>query len=619
MSEELGRLWEALGWSSYALRHDPSLAWAIENVTRLHSMLTPKTPMTLAAANPVRELDPKAFPLTRHSGKTWDAAQPVESSETGVRFENVAAAIGIEFRYFNGNDPKTMGNKMYEVNGGGVGVLDYDRDGWPDLYLTQGCKWPPPGQTNSTLDAIYRNNGGVSFEEVSRQANIREPGFGQGVTVGDFDNDGFPDLYVANIGKNRLFRNQGDGSFVDVTDAAGLNGQQWTTSCAMADLNGDSFPDLYDVNYLQGKDLFERTCVHEDGIVRVCMPKEFDAEQDRLYLSRGGGPFLEQSRATGIDVADAPGLGIVVADLDGSGLPAIFVANDGVRNFYFRNVDTSGTVPQFHEQGILHGVAFDVTGQSQACMGIAVGEVSGDARLDLLVTNFLNELNCLYVQESNGQFRDATRKSGLDRASYQVTGFGTEFLDADLDGRPDLVIANGHVADRTALDEPYEMKPQFYQNIGGGRFQKTTAEKLGKYFEKKHLGRALAVLDWNRDGREDFAVMHLDEPVALVSNQSDPAGSYLSLRLVGVRSNRDAIGTEVTVLTGGRRIHRQLTAGSGFQASNQRVLTFGLGQAKVVDRLEIRWPSGQQQSWSQVPTNTELIAIEGTSQLAALP
>lgn len=557
-----------------------------------------------------------AYPLPQgHSelAKTNQPAQTATAASQRIAFVEEAARLGINFVFRNGSQPVTDSEFMFEFSGGGVGVLDFDLDGWPDLYFTQGSDQPPQLPQVSLLDRLFQNTGAGQFIDVTMSSGIHETGFSQGCSIGDFDNDGFPDLYVANIGANRFYRNNGDGTFSDLTAATGTAGDWWTTSCAIADFNGDGCPDIFTVNYVTGKDLFTQPCRMSDGSPRLCAPHDFPAAPDQLFINQGDGRFEDQSAASGIDVPEGKGLGVVAASLDRSAFPNVFVANDAVPNFYFHNVTPMGGAVRFEERGYLSGLAVDADGQAQACMGVAAGDANGDGRWDLFVTNFRNESNTLYLQQSDGSFTDATRQSGLREPSFAMLGFGTQFLDADLDGWEDLVLTNGHVGNLKHHGVPYEMPPQFFHNLGQGRFVELTPTTVGPFFAGKYLGRGLARIDWNRDGREDFVVAHLKSPAAVVTNQSSESGKFLTVRLSGVESSRDAIGSQVTVVTKERTLVRQLMSGDGYQASNQRQLIFGLDQSTVIEHLDVRWPSGRLQSFKQIPVNSEILLIEGNA------
>ena len=619
LMESLGRLWEAWGWWRVALTGNHRLNQAQSNSDRLRRLLQQNPPLTLETANPALLTDWSSFPLPG-----WDeslAKHALNSSTEPVRarvvFEDFAPQAGLNFRYFNSGTADFGALKMYEFAGGGVAVLDYDGDGWQDVYLTQGCIWPAePGQ-QQYRDCLYRNLGNGTFQDVTAEALLGDDRFSQGATVGDFNNDGFPDLYVANIGGNRFYLNNGDGTFSDITRQTGTEGSEWTTSCLLADLNGDTWPDLYVVNYLQGGDIFERVCHIRDkgGVPGICTPGEFEAEQDRLYLNLGDGTFDDVTRSSGIEVAGGNGLGIVAmaTGSTGSTMLNLFIANDAVANFYFVNQTPSrGGSVSFAERALLSGLAFSNHGRAEACMGVAAADADGNGLQDLFVTNFHDESNTLYLQYPGGLFEDATRQAGLREASMPVLGFGTQFIDGELDGLPDLVVANGHIDNYSQTGQAYKMRPQYFRNTGGGRFEELTADPPGPWFSKPCLGRSLARLDWNRDGREDFVVSHLDVPAALLTSRTSGTGHFLTVQLRGVMSDRDAIGASIRVTTGGSTRVRQLTTGDGYQASNQRQLIVGLGGAERVDSLTVNWTSGVEQTFHDLAADQEILVIEGS-------
>ncbi|MFM9966625.1 MAG: FG-GAP-like repeat-containing protein [Planctomycetaceae bacterium] len=620
LCESLGRPWEAWGWTSLAVSDNSTMAER-EQLAARQSVLTATTPQTWPAHNPALHVDLTDMPLPRLQRGTIDAPQSTPAST--VRFAEVAKSMGLSFSYLNGADASNAGVRMFETTGGGVGVIDFDLDGWPDLFLPQGGTWPPqPGQTNHT-DRLFRNHQGRRAEDVTLLAGLIDQGYSQGVAVGDFNNDGFPDLYVAHIGRNLLLQNNGDGTFQDITLAAGLDSARWTTSCLIADLNGDSWPDLYDVNYLSGDSIHSTVC-RQGNELRACNAKSFAAEQDEVFLSLGDGRFASATESSGIVMPEGRGMGIVAADFDGSGRLSLFIANDAVPNFFFVNRTAQRGGPlHLEEQALVSGLALDADGLAQACMGVAAGDANDDGRLDLFVTNFQDESNTLYLQQSGNLFVDATRSTGLRDPSYPLVGFGTQFLDGELDGRLDLVLTNGHVFDLSYQGRQYQMPPQYFRNLGVPRsgqaqFTELSARTLGDYFQQKYLGRGLARLDWNRDGLEDFAVSNMNAPASLVLNQTTGVGHFLGLQLRGLSCDRDAIGTSVRVTVGSRTFTSQLTAGDGYEVSNQRRLVFGLGAAPAVDRIEIRWPHGRIQELGPTPADQELLIREG-AEAVTLP
>ncbi|HQU46537.1 MAG TPA: FG-GAP-like repeat-containing protein, partial [Pirellulales bacterium] len=396
LSESLGRLWESWAWHRVAQSLSPDAEWAIQGTERIEPQLSPTLADTLASSDPGQRLDLSAFPFPTRSPLAQRSPlapqaerrrQPGGSSVSenagggegpsahgvsGLHFREVAAESGIDFTYFRGCQAGKGDGRIFEFTGGGVAVLDFDLDGWPDLYFTQGCRWPPVAGQSEFLDQCYRNLGGRRSACVTDQTHLVEDRFSQGATVGDFNGDGFPDIYVANIGVNRLLMNCGDGTFLDVTSQAGIDDSSWTTSCLLADLNGDGLADLYDVNYVMGDDVFDRVCLKE-GQGRTCPPGAFTSQPDRFMLNLGDGRFGERGKASGLAVSGGNGLGIVAADFEGRGRLGLFVANDQDANFYFVNQATARDgPPRFTELGVLSGLAFDGQGKAQACMGVAV-------------------------------------------------------------------------------------------------------------------------------------------------------------------------------------------------------------------------------------------------------
>lgn len=619
--DALGLTWEAAAWREAVRRSEPrtSQRKPAPNETRPPV----GTPRIDPRRDPTHLVNLSSYPLPiwKLSDATWLSQGRTGGNAMGhdIKFAEQAQQSGIDFIYHNASQKDTESEFMYEFSGGGIGILDYDLNGWPDFYFTQGSDKPPGETQDFYSDVLYRNLGTGRFVEVSMASKLRETGFSQGCAVGDFDNDGFPDLFVGNIGPNRLFHNNGDGTFTDITRQSKVIDDRWTTSCAMADFNGDGFPDLYAVNYLTGKDLFSKPCRMSDGSTRLCTPHEFQSSHDQVWVNSGDGHFVDQSAAAGVELPEGKALGVVVASWDQSSRLSLFIANDSVPNFYFHNDTPSrGAALHFKEIALYSGLAVDAEGQPQACMGVACGDPNGDGLLDVFVTNFRNESNTLYLQQADTLFVDATRQTGLREPSFPMLGFGTQFLDADLDGWEDLAVANGHVGNLEHHGIPYEMPPQFFRNIGDGRFVELKSDTAGPYFGGKYLGRGMARVDWNRDGRDDFAVTHLKRPAALLTNQTSAVGHYLFLELRGTESDRDAVGSIVTVTCGRKKFVRHLTAGDGYQASNQKQLRFGLGTIDQIDRVDVQWPTGKIQTFLSPAVNSSVLSIEGQKDLIPL-
>jgi tetratricopeptide (TPR) repeat protein len=616
--EATGRLWEAWAWCALQAEGLPNDASAGTRLMRLAGRLSADVPRTLPHSLPGRDFDWSQFPLP-----DWTENSPPGSATPGaapskISFVDEGPARGLDFEYVGGNATGSRGHFIFETTGGGVAALDFDRDGWIDLYFAQGGTWPVvPGA--GPRDALYRNRGGERFDTLTGPSGIVEDGYSQGVAAGDFDNDGFPDLYVANIGLNRLFHNNGDGTFADVTAAAGLTAQAWTSSCAIADLNGDGLPDLFDVNYVQGGEAFSTLCVGPRNEPLVCRPTVFEPALDRVAVNLGDGRFRELQEEAGLNVPYGRGLGLVVADFNADRKLDVFVANDQGANFLLLN-DRSGLPDsvKFSEQAHLWGLALDRYGLSKAGMGIAAGDLNGDGRLDLFVTTFARESKVLYLSQGDGLYVDLTQEAGLRAPTFEFLGFGTQFLDADLDGRLDLVILNGHIDEFEG--QKYRMRPQFFHGLPGPRFVERPGSEAGPFFGVERLGRGLATLDWNRDGLPDFVATYLEGPVALGTNATQNAGSSLTLRLVGTASSRDAIGARVRIVpVEGEVWCAQLTAGDGYESSSERFVQAGTGARDRVERLEIEWPSGAKSVYDDVACGETWLAIEGVPRLTPLP
>ena len=601
----LGRVWEACGWGYVARQRFPAAKWPGTLFERYGQQLTDSFPMQRPEEDVVARVElPRGEPFNDVLARL--GAVPAERTagpgEGTFRFE---AVDSLDFTHVNGADPSTEGPRMFEQNGGGVGVLDFDGDGRPDVLMTQGLEWaggasePTPSAT--LRDRLYRGRGADGFQDVTEQALPADGGYGQGPAAGDFDGDGFADLYVANFGVNQLLRNLGDGTFEDVSAEAGLSESAWTASAAMADLDGDGVCDLMDANYLAGDAVYTAIC---DG--RACSPSVFSGADNRLLRGDGSGGLRPVLAGGG--VADSKSLGLVAVPSGGE--LAVFVSNDQTRNFLYRAAPPGDAEPP--EDALMTGLAYNVDGLPMACMGIAAGDADGDGRLDLFVTNFSEEDNTLYRQDAGGLFSDATKTAGLAGVSWPYVGWGTQFLDADLDGWQDLVLVNGNVDDDTVDGGEFTMRPQAFRNEGG-RFREL-AEEAGDFFGGKRLGRGLARLDWDGDGRPEFIVSNMLERASVLRNVTPSAGNFLAVRLRATGSPRDAVGATLTAEAGGRSLTRWLTAGDGFQASNERVVRFGLGEADAVDELRVEWPSGRTQTLRGVPAGVTLELVEGSAR-----
>lgn len=607
--EKLGRFWEAAAMCSFAGQlNGPTPRWAEGELRRLKQIIENRsdvviTPAPLALLSP---LDQFPIPDWSEAKSTVASEDPVINSE--IHFGDVAADVGLEFTYFNGSLNQRGMEHIFETTGGGIASFDYDLDGQTDIYFTQGAPLWEGDDRVQRSDELFRNRQGERFQAVHLQADLGDKAFGQGVTYCDFNSDGFPDIYVGNLGGNVFYRNNGDGTFTEITDETSTAGDEWTLSCVFADFDGDSLQDLYVVNYLQKQAVFDRRC-KSNGAPLTCAPTLFPAEQDRVYRNLGDGRFEEVTQSCGVVVDEGKGLAVLAADFDNSGRISVFVGNDTTPNFFFENTSSKVGQINFAESGLIRGLALDGEGRSQATMGIACGDIDSDGLFDLFVTNFYEVANTMYRQQSSGYFADATRSTGLYQPSFQMLGFGTEFLDADLDGKLDLFITNGHVDQTAATGEPDMMPAQFFQNSGDG-FIELTASQLGEYFHRKLLGRTVSRLDWNGDGLPDLCVLGLYTPVALLSNRSEVTDRQsLEIRLVGTKCDREAIGAKVSIRYDGEHQSQQLVAGDGYLTANERIISFGTPVNTNVE-VQVEWPNGATEQFNALATGQSVVIVE---------
>jgi enediyne biosynthesis protein E4 len=591
LAEELGRWFEARALWSVALERSPSDREAREARMRLERASAARAELTLAGL--LAELGPAPAQGTRSLGRL--AAPPA--------FTDDAEVSGLRFRFDNGATPA---RQMPETMSGGVGLLDYDGDGWLDVYLVQGGAFPPPGPGTGTDspgpgdeqgvaarptagDRLFRNRGDGTFEDATAASGIAKlaQGYGHGVAVGDYDNDGHSDLFITRWRAYALYRNQGDGTFRDVTQEAGLGGDRdWPTSAAFADLDGDGDLDLYVCHYLQWDAEHPRICFDEEKKKNsYCAPQRFRHLPDHLFRNDGG-RFVDVTKQAGINDWHGQGLGVVATDLDDDGRLDLFVANDQSPNYFFRSLGGL----KFEEAAGISGLSCNRNGGFQAGMGVACGDLDGDGRPDLGVTNFYNESMTFYHNLGGGVFTDHTGEVGLAVPTRYRLGFGTAFLDVDNDGHLDLAAANGHVDDFRP-EIAYAMAAQLFVGSEGGKLT-DVSDRAGPPWQVLRVARGLAPGDLDNDGRVDLLVGAQDVPLAYFHNRT-AGGHSLTLRLEGTTSNRDAVGARVTVLAGKRRQVRWRFGGGSYQSACDPRLHFGLGDAAVVDRLEVAWPSGR--------------------------
>lgn len=516
-------------------------------------------------------------------------------------FAEIAGSVGIDFVYDTGRKHQSL---MVESTGGGSGWLDYDADGSWDLYLVQGgdpTRDPGPDQP---ADRLYRNLGNCRFLDVTSATGIDERRYGQGLAVGDYDNDGFDDLLVTNVGRNVLFHNQGDGTFLEAILASDRPATVWSTSAAWGDIDRDGDLDLYINNYVDYDPKHPKQCYLKNGKRGVCHPKEVEPSPDEFFLNEGDGTFRECARATGLYGDGNRGLGVAIADFNNDGWPDIFVANDTTDNFLFIN-QQNGT---FLEQARLLGCAVNVNGTPQANMGIAVGDYDSNGFLDLYVTHYTKEWNTLYQNLGPNGFHDVTAAAGLVAPTMDKLGFGAIMADFDLNGLQELFVANGHIDDLTAEGIAYQMEPQLFGDQGNGDWSDIGAA-AGEIFRKKHLGRSVASCDFDNDGDLDLSMAVQNDQSVLLRNDST-RGHGLKLQFVCQTSNIRGIGTRVTIRSNGRRWIQELAGGTSYCAAHQPVMIFGFGEATGPLDVEIQWPNGQVQTLAGVRMDQSLILRE---------
>jgi hypothetical protein len=535
------------------------------------------------------------------------ASASAQSGYPQLAFRDVARDAGLNVTHFNAADGRF---RLVETMGSGAGLLDYDGDGWLDIFIAQGSPMPRDPADHRHAAQLYRNNRDGTFTELARAAGVAFEGFGQGVAVGDYDGDGHPDLYVSGFGRSVLYHNKANGTFEDVTATAGVASPGWATSCSFGDLDNDGDLDLYVVHYLANTVDAEGqptvNCRALAGAFGYCPPTAFAADPDALYRNNGDGTFTDVSQSSEIAIHAGNGLGLAIADFDDDGKLDIFVANDKTPNLLFHNLGGM----RFEEVGLAWGVALNESGLVRAGMGVAAGDYDGDGRVDLLVTNYYEEGSTLYRNAAPNRFEVVTARSGLLVPSRSKLGFGTGFIDADSDGRLDLFVANGHINDVRPLGIPYAMETQFFWNVGQGRFREASRD-AGPYFGKPVLARGAAFGDIDCDGDADIVVTHLGRPPALLLNETERRGRVLRLTLVGKAPGQTPIGAKITVRVGTLVVSRVVVGGTSYLSASDTQVLIGVGSVAKADRVEVRWPSGRLQSWTDVPTETDLLVEDG--------
>ena len=521
-----------------------------------------------------------------------------------VQFQNVTRKAGLSFEHNNG----AFGKKyLPETMGSGAAFLDYDNDDWQDILLINGKNWPGQSGRRSTM-ALYRNNRNGTFSDVTREARLALEIYGMGCAAGDYDNDGWVDLYVSALGPDRLFRNQGDGTFRDVTRQAGLGNPEFATSVAWLDYDRDGNLDLLVTNYVEWSIETDIRCSLDGVNKSYCTPESYPGVSSRLYRNQGDGAFVDVTRKAGLLDSTSKALGVAVFDAQEDGWPDLLLANDTQPNKLYIN-RKDGT---FRDEGISAGVAFSEDGTVRGAMGVDAADYDGSGRASLVIGNFSNEMLNLYHNEGQGLFVDDAPTSEVGQSSLLTLAFACFFFDFDLDGKLDIFVANGHVENdinKVQRRVNYAQPPHLFHNRGKGFVE--VAHRVGADFGKPRVGRGGAYGDYDNDGDLDLLMSTSGGPAVLWENQRDNGNRFLRVKTVGTSSNRDGIGAKVTVQLDGGRLWRRVKSGSSYCSQSELPVTFGLGRSDKVLSLEVLWPSGTVDKLTNLAPDQRIVIREG--------
>jgi enediyne biosynthesis protein E4 len=516
------------------------------------------------------------------------------SASPTFHFADVTEHAGIQFRHNSG----AYGGKLLpETLGAGCAFLDYDSDGWQDILLINGMDWPGHKRQRSTLK-LYKNNRDGTFTEVTKSAGLDIETYGMGVAVGDYNNDGFPDIFITCVGQNRLFRNTGKGTFLDVTGASGLSARQaFSTSALWLDYDRDGLLDLFVCNYVRWSPEHDVFCSLDGKHKSYCTPEAYRGDTCWLFHNRGDGTFEDVTATSGIFDSSSKSLGVALIDYDQDGWPDLLVANDTQPNKLYKNLRNG----KFKDVAVEAGLAFSTEGKARAGMGVDVADFENSGHPGIALTNFDNEMIGLYRAVRPGIYDDISIPLGVGLASKNTLGFGCAFLDVDLDGALDLAVANGHIEETVRNihgNVGYAQPPQLFLNQGG-KFQDVAGEVSGGFADPK-VGRGLAYGDFDRDGDLDILLTTNNGPAYLYRNDQLAGNRVIRFRLTGTKSNRDAIGAVVRIFYNGQSQNRMVKGGSSYLSQSELPVTFGLGRRDEVARVQIEWPSGAQEEFKNL-------------------
>jgi len=529
-----------------------------------------------------------------------------------IRFEDIAERAGVHFVVENSPTPE---KHQPETMPAGVGLLDYDGDGLLDIYLVNGAEMPSLEKTSPRYyNRLFHNNGNGTFTDVTEHARVAGAGYGMGVAVGDYDNDGRPDLFVANVNGNQLFHNNGDGTFTEVTAKAGLSGalhhgrKMWSIAAGWFDYNRDGLLDLFVVNYCDWDPRYEPSCMGLNGR-GYCHPDSFPPLTNTLYRNNGDGTFTDVSAETGVSKIEGRGMGVAFADYDNDGWPDVFVANDNSPNLLFHNIGGK----RFEEAGVLASVAYNEDGNVLAGMGVDFRDVNNDGLPDIWHTAIENETFPLYLNNGKGAFVNAGQPSRLANLTRPMSGWSNGIVDLDNDGWKDLVVARSNVLDnieQISKHFRYAEPDSVFRNLGNGQFADVSAT-AGADFVKLAPHRGLAYGDLDNDGRMDLVITALGGPVSVLRNMTETHNHWILLELTGTKSNRMGIGAQIRITTDdGRKLYNEVTTSTGYAAASDPRVHFGLGDSRVIREIEIRWPSGTRQLLNNVTADRRMVVTE---------